>query len=94
MKDDSQAYAPKNAMIPIEKVKLFKSFLFINDTLSFSGAYYLIEGAGINEKEEVLYGNLLVGDTLITDNNPEKYVVRRRDGVDTKFYTWPHNLVD
>lgn len=87
----NSTYPPRNLAIPIEKLRLYKSYLFINDSLSFSGTYFKKSLIPDSDKD-ILYNQIKVGDSLITDNYPEKYIIRRRNGENVIFYTWPDNL--
>lgn len=79
-------YPPKNMTLYIEDLKFYKGFIYINDTLSFTGVYFKYTDSLKLNKDIELYNCIKYYDTLITDNNPDKYVIIRRNGEDEIFY--------
>lgn len=89
--DRGGEFPPESLIIKVEKIRFYKGQIFINDTINFTGAYYK-NFPELDLDKDILYNQLKVNDSIIVDNNPKKYVTRRRKGKDVIFYTWPHNL--
>jgi hypothetical protein len=85
-KNSSDGFFPNEIkLLKVEKLQKYKSYLFINDSISFSGTYFFEDSSGI-----ILYDQIKIGDIIINDGFPRQYLdLRKKDTGDTlRFYVF------
>lgn len=81
-------YFPKDIdTVKVEKIKLYKGYFTVNDSIAFSGTYFKKRPF---DKSNILYGNLHIGDVILNSGDPELYldIIDATTGDTTRYFVF------